>query len=161
MVKNFERIPNVECENVRIIFRNFSGKEKTKDGRVVNAEGKRNFGAIIDANMATKLKEDGWNVKMLMPREDGDEPAWYLPVAVEYSNYPPNIYLISNGKSTRLDEGEVSLLDTAEIVNVDLVIRPYAYETAMRSGVKAYAKNMYVTIAQDRFAAKYEKPYDD
>jgi hypothetical protein len=57
-------LDNVLMEGVRIIFRNFSGKE----GKY-NREGDRNFAVLLDDKTAHAMAEDNWNVKWLKPRE--------------------------------------------------------------------------------------------
>lgn len=151
-----ERIPNISVENARIIFRNFAGKESK-----FNPQGKRNFCLLIDEEQAEKLKVDGWNVKYLNPRDLDDPPQPYIQVAVAFENYPPNIFLISGGKKTRLDEDSVSVLDYAEIENVDLIINPSHWEVSGKSGIKAYLKNMYVTIVENEFEKKYRDLEED
>ena len=142
---------NLSIENARIIFRNFSGKE----GRF-NPAGRRNFCVIIDdQELAANLVKDGWNVRYLKAREEGDADQPYLQVAVRYDNIPPKVVLISSTGKTILDEGDVNLLDWADISNVDLIIRPYNYDVNGKSGVKAYLKTMYVTIVEDEFEKKY------
>lgn len=145
-----ERIPNISVENARIIFRNFAGKESK-----FNPKGKRNFCLLIDEEQAEKLKSDGWNVKYLNPRDSDDPLQPYIQVAVAFENYPPNVFLISGGKKTRLDEDSIASLDYAEIENVDLIINPSHWEVSGKSGIKAYLKNMYVTIVENEFEKKY------
>lgn len=144
------RVANISVENARIIFRNFAGKPSK-----FNAEGKRNFCLLIDDESANKFKLDGWNVKYLNPRDPDDKPQPYIQVSVAFDNFSPNIYLISGGKKTKLNEDTVSVLDYAEIENVDLIIRPYNWEVSGKSGIKAYVKNMYVTIVENEFEKKY------
>lgn len=138
-------------ENVRICFRNFSGKASQ-----YNAEGNRNFCMIFnDQQQAEELAAEGWNIKYLQPRDEDDEPTPYMQVKVAFGQYPPKIVMITSGGQTLLDEDNINLLDTAEIVNVDLIVRPYTWSVRGQTGVKAYVKAMYVTIAEDEFEKKY------
>ena len=150
MVKN-----NITIENARIGFRNFSGKE----GKY-NPEGNRNFCVFLDFEVATELEELGWNVRWLQPRDDQDEKQGYLQVAVNFENIPPKIIMISSRGKSVLDAESVSLLDWAEIKEIDLIIRPYNWTLQKgskneKSGVKAYVKSMYITIVEDEFEKKY------
>lgn len=137
-------------ENVRIGFRNFSGLE----GKY-NRAGDRNFAIFLDEDIAQQMAKDGWNVKYLKPREEGDEPQAYLSVSVNFRGRPPRIVMVTSRNKTRLSEGEVSALDWAEIKNVDVAIRPYEWEVSGRTGVKAYLQSIYVTIAEDDLEQKY------
>lgn len=139
-------------EGAKLIFRNFSGK-----GDQYNREGDRNFNVIIDdENIAKRLAEEGWNIKVRPPREEGDDTLYRMPVKVNFdSDYPPKIWLVTKRATNLLNEDTVGDLDFAEIRNADLIISPYHWEVNGTSGIKAYLKTMYVTIEEDVFADKY------
>lgn len=145
----------VMMEGVRIIFRNFAGKEGQ-----FNREGDRNFAVLLDEKVADTLAADGWNVKMLQPREgeeEGTHPQPYLPVSVNFKGRPPRVVLITSRGRTNLDEDSVEMLDWADILNVDLIVRPYQWDVNGKTGIKAYLQSMYVTIEEDALERKYSE----
>jgi hypothetical protein len=145
----------VLMEGVRLVFRNFEGRE-TK----FNQLGSRNFGVVIDDETAKVLTADGWNVKQFKEREDAEEgetAEYWLPVKIKYGvGSPPNVSIITSRGRTRLGENEIEMLDGAEITNVDLIVRPYTWSNARgESGISAYVKTMVVTIEEDELERKY------
>ena len=143
-------LSNLSIENARIAFRNFSGKE----GKY-NAAGQRNFCVLLEQDLAEQLSVDGWNVRWLEPRDPEEPRQPYIQVKVSYGNISPKIVFITSRNKTVLNEETVGLLDWAEIQEVDLIVRPYNWEVNGKSGVKAYLKTMYVTLAEDEFEGKY------
>jgi hypothetical protein len=138
-------------ENARIIFRNFEGKEGQ-----YNQKGDRNFCVLLDDDLARQMDEDGWNIKMLKPREEGDAPQPYIQVSVGYGKgRPPRIVMITTHNRTDLGEQDVEVLDWVDISNVDLIIRPYNWEVNGKGGIKAYLKSLFVTIEEDYLEQKY------
>ena len=150
----YKKTNNIMIEDARLIFKNFSGEESK-----FNRAGNKNFCVVLDHDMAEDLAAEGWNIKYLRPREDGEEPTPYLQVTVAYGNIPPKVIMIAGRNKTPLDSVSIGTLDYAEIANVDLVIRPYNWEVNGKQGIKAYLKTMYVEIEQDAFASKYD--FDD
>lgn len=142
----------VMIEEAQIIFRNFEGKEGQ-----YNRKGDRNFSAILDDKTAQTMLEDGWNVKYLEARDEGDNPVPYIPVAVNFENRPPRITLIASDKRTNITEDMVDILDGVDIAKCDFVIRAYNWEVNGKTGVKAYLKTMFVTIEEDELEKKYAR----
>lgn len=142
----------VMMEGVRIIFRNFSGKEGQ-----YNREGDRNFAVLLDDKTAEAMAADGWNVKWLKPREEDEDevPQAYLQVSVNFKGRPPRIVIITSRGRTNLDEGSVEMLDWADIQNVDLIVRPYEWSVNDKTGIKAYLQSIYATIEEDELEKKY------
>lgn len=141
---------NVPIEDAHIMFRNFSGNQTQ-----FNPAGRRNFCVELTPELADDLEADGWNIKRREPREEGDSEFCYIQVSVSFDNIQPNIWLVTSRNKTRLNSNTVGMLDYADIDRVDLVIRPYNWEVSGRTGVKAYLKNMYVTIVEDEFDERY------
>jgi hypothetical protein len=137
-------------EDARLVFRNFSGKEGQ-----YNREGDRNFAVILDDVSAKQMLEDGWNVKYLTSREEGEEDTPYIQVAVNFNNRPPRVVMITSTARTTLDESSVAVLDWADIQTCDLIARAYEWTVNGKSGVKAYLQSMFVTIEEDALERKY------
>lgn len=143
----------IVIEGARLLFRNFEGKE----GRY-NRAGDRNFSVAIDKEMAETLEADGWNIKWLKPREedeDGEDQA-ILQVSLNYDKgRPPVVAMITSRGRTNLDAKSVEHLDHADIINADLIIRPYHWDVNEKQGIKAYLKSLFVTVEEDELERKY------
>ena len=155
----------VVMEGVKIIFRNFVGRPTP-----FNQEGDRNFGVLLSDEMAEIMNADGWNVKMLEPRPEqaaeGEVAKPFLPCFLKYQGRngpvrPPLVVCIGTNKRTHLTEDDIEMLDYADIINVDLIVRPFAWEMNNKFGIKAMVKSMFVTIEEDYLERKYSEPEPD
>lgn len=126
-----------------------------KEGQY-NRAGDRNFAVIIpDDKLAKDMLKDGWNVRYLEPREEGDEPTPYISVAVNFNNRPPRIVMLTSRARTNLTEDTVEVLDWANIQSVDVICRAYEWTVNGKSGIKAYLQSLFVTIEEDYLERKY------
>lgn len=140
-------------KDAKLIFRNFAGKQQQ-----YNSPGDRNFCVLLNQDVAEQAAKDGWNVKYLKPREEGDEPQAYLQVKVEYEKgRPPRCVMLSSKGSNDLGASEVELLDAVDIKRADVLIRPYNWSVNGNEGVKAYLKTIYVTINEDEIELMYSR----
>lgn len=139
-----------QVDDATIIFRNFGGREGQ-----FNEPGDRNFGVILDPDTAEIMAKDGWNIKVLKPQEEGEEGTPYIPVKVNFKNFPPRIVMITSRNRTNLTESSVETLDYADIAKVDLICRGYDWNVGDKSGTKAYLKTMFVTINEDELERRY------
>lgn len=142
----------IEIENADIRFKNFQGAA----GKYNNA-GNRNFSVFLTNEMADELMAEGWNVKCLLPVDDETPPQCHLRVDVGFKvgTKPPKVVMITSAGKRFLDADTVEILDYADIETVDLILNPYNYEVNGKTGVKAYLKDIYVTIRENVFDKKY------
>lgn len=163
---------NLNVEGAGMIYKNFSGKPT----KVNPAGGKRTFSLVLTKELAERLFDAGWNVKVKEVRDqqvegepsrtvnwddflsryenEFDHALIYTEIVVnEHSEYPPKIYKISefNGEKsmTLLPPEQWYRLDENELMNIDLVIHPYTHGRSIANpdAKKGYLKSMYV-VAQ-------------
>lgn len=144
------KLPPVTIENAQIIYRNFAGKKT-----MYNTDGKRRFSVVLDPETASKMRADGWNVRVKEPREEGDDAFFHIEVSLNFGVKPPKVVMLTSSGRTYLDESSVEVLDYAEFQLVDIVINPYAWEVNGKTGIKAYLKTMFATIFEDDIEKKY------
>lgn len=148
-------------ENARIKFKNLSGREVRNKGRVINEEGKRNFSLIINQEQADILRRMGVNVKTYIPEDPEREPEYSIKVNATYTDRSTTeIYMVTRKKKTLLSADSVGTLDSAEIANVDMIVRLWMYdpETMLQS---VYVKSMYVKIKDDILSSRYQFDEDN
>lgn len=149
-------VSNAILEGVDLIFRNFSGNEQK-----YNAKGMRNFSILLDPETADRLEREGWNIKTLKAREEGDVERPYIQVNVAYKVKPPRIFMVTSRGKTPLLEDMVEILDVVDIKTADVILNPYPWVMGDgSSGIKAYLKTMYVTIDEDPLDLKYAELED-
>lgn len=141
-------------DNHQIKFRNFAGRPTKFD----REGGKRTFALILSPEEADALSADGWNVTVPIPKDESYPVIPIMNVKVNLtSNYPPEIYVITDEYKTKLNPENVSSLDYAEIEYVDIVISPHEFQRRTDGSWAAnpYLKTLYVKIVKDELAEKY------
>jgi hypothetical protein len=137
-------------QDAKIVFRNFAGLEQQ-----FNSAGQRNFSVILPPDLAMKLKDEGWRVKQLKAREEGEEGDYHLKVTVNYkTGRPPHCVLLSSRNRTELGADEVAMLDVADIKKVDLMINGFWSDMA-GGGYSGFLKSIFVTINEDELELLY------
>ncbi len=149
----------VVLEDVRLIFKNFSGV-----GKRFNDEGKRNFLVLLDEETGARLIADGYKVKRLKPREDYDQGDLALKVTVNFKGLrPPKLVLITkstNGR-TPLDEDLAHLFDVCDFEQVDIRFSPYDRRGDDGEWSRtAYLQTAYGVLREDPLDLKYSE-YDN
>lgn len=149
------RLNDLMLENAIIGYKNFRGEKSD-----FNSNGERTFAIFFEEDKAQELSDLGYNVKF--PIQDPESPYEkkpFLQATVRFNPVPPEVWMIADGRMTRLNEATIDMLDRAVIENVDLIINPYRWERntkqGMTTGIKAYVKKLFVTIQTDAFQQKY------
>lgn len=148
----------LEIEDGRLMggrFKNFSGRATE-----YNREGDRYINIRLPEEMVEKLSEEGWNIKHLDPREEGDSPVYYLTVKIRFKSEGgrknPKIFKGISPDNMHLIKAEnVGDLDKDEIEKLDIVINPSYYNRNGKEGYSAYLDTLYVIIKGNRFMSKY------
>lgn len=139
-------------EDAKVKFLNFEGREGP-----YNRSGSRSFVVEFDEDTSNQLLAEGWNVKMKPDYYDEEKMVGNLQVAVEFENFPPRIFVLTNEGKNRvlLDTDTVGSLDSADMATLDIIIRAYDWEVNDKTGRKAYLKTAYATVVEDELDRKY------
>ena len=145
------KFPPIVIEGAEVWMRtkNFSGE--------VNRFGSsdRTFCIFLDEANAEAMAADGWRVKMSKPREGEEKGRPYLSVSVRYDvpdRLMPKIYRVTSKNKVLLNKDTVSCLHSDTFLHVDLIINPRVCEDGH---IKAFCKEMWVTVEESPFYAKY------
>lgn len=168
---NRKYLSDLVIEDAKIFSTNFTGLEKTYNGRVVNGSGNRTFCVNIPDKMVTTddgvdiplseaMINDGWKVKIHKNAdESNDKPSCFIAVKVRFDVRPPEMWLVTGNKRTAITEDIVDTLDGRTFEKVDLVIHPYV-RTDWDSGdtsVTAYLSEGWFYMRQSPFAQAWEE----
>lgn len=139
-------------DEARIMFRNFEGKPGQ-----FNAAGQRNFHVLLTPELEQALVADGFNVKYLKPREEGDIPQAHLKVNVKMdSKIPPKIFIVTSKGRRQLTEDMLQMVDWADFAKIDLIFSRYKRDWPDgRTTVTAYLQTFFGTIREDELELRY------
>lgn len=149
--------PRLKVDDAVFNFRNFSGR----NSRFASADVRRNFGVVLDPELAAQLAADGWAVKYPKPgdelRADGEEKAPYLVVHLGYKIRAPRVVMELSGGRIELGEDQVEVLDWADIAQCRFIctLRTWHMDETGASGNKAWLKTMVVHIEEDELEVEY------
>jgi len=155
----------VWLENVKIMggsYKNFTGRKNE-----YNPLGYRSFCLIIDdPAFADQLRNDGWNVKIRAPKDEGELPVQYLQVRLSFTDdesntsgnvfKDPTVRRVCNGTIVDLDRNTTAQLDDDEILYVDVRLRPSYWNVRAngRTGYTGYVKELYANV-EESLGSKY------
>lgn len=120
---------NVVVKNACIMFTNFTG-EKDRFNM-----GKPQFNLVLTEEAARDLQADGWNVRVMPAREEGEPPTYMTNINVAFSSdgrRNPTIKLYSSldGKRVcrRLSAETIGVLDDIRLERINLRIGSFNYD---------------------------------
>lgn len=143
-----DKLPLVTLRNANILpggWRDFGGT-----GRYAEDGKKRIFNVKLDEGVALEMQKDGFNIKPLTARdEDDDNDGYRIEVDASFRVRPPQVWMVSGGVRTLLDEGSINVLDYADIERATISINPFPWESANGQGIKAYLHKAVIYLRED------------
>lgn len=147
--------------------RNFSGKEKQRNGRIVNGEGRRNFLVELTEDQYNDLKDHGWDVGVFGADKQDRDPTYFLRVHVSWYKEDPLIHYISGDVDTLLDESRVGDLDYVNFKRLCMECTQVNKQDKNNNWVKKpYVRELWAEVTPNRFRERYanlrraEQAYD-
>lgn len=161
MNQPLKELPVLSLNDLQFIYRkNFAGAAVGFDD-----EGDRNFNAILpDPQQALAMEADGWPVKRTKPGKNHPNPEehieqFYIKVNIGYKFRPPTIWMIrevdGQQKGTVITEKNISLLDSADFIRVDAVVRAVHYDNNGNTGYKVWLSEFYGTVQTTEVGNRY------
>ena len=149
-------IDDLELEDVGVkwSFSHFAGQPD-----IYNDEGDVNFVVLLSETQAEKALKDGWAVREKEGREEGDPVEYHLKVKVG-SKPPPRIFFIKGQKKLRMEVADLADVRRDTCEQLDIILQPSRWVNQGNVGITAYLKEMYATMKESRFGAKYSD-YED
>ena len=159
---NFRKDGVVQLRGVKnheMWYRNFQGLKS-----LYNAEGNRNFVLrIYEPDVAQALIDEGFNVKMKVPRETDNnanprDPWYEMKVNIRFwgGRYDPKIYWAEVGDEHYVTKGEESMRDidegTFEEIDMDIYPKKYISSQDGKEHVSARLNNLRVVAEVNAFA---------
>lgn len=156
-------------DHADIFWTNFRGEEKVakSTGKIVNMKGQRNFNVYIyDNDLAEELIDTGWNVRILPPRNEGDEVMYALSVELKWKDRNgdylnegllPLVHLEGTNGETDLTEDTVGILDRTDLSDTGVVIRPHHYDGADGHKIKAYLAEGWFVVEENNRGDMYRR----
>lgn len=164
-LKDGEYLKDLTIEDAKLLggaYKNFGGNPS----RFNSKGGDRNFAVKLEKEVALQLIEDGYPVKVRDPREEGDDPLYFLKVMVRFkSDGSKRDPVIKRGVDSRkmidVPEGELGKLDNDEIETLDLTIHYWCRRDKDGSWkATGYLTELYALVKESKLANKYSTVYD-
>lgn len=143
-------------EGHKIKYRNFSGRQTE-----FNRLGDKNFTVVLDPSEVEQIMALGWPVKV---KGTPEEPSYEISVHVRFDHNPPRVALVTESigpdgnptqKITELNEESVGVIDSAEIIDCDILLHPWVRTSKVNPGVSVFLKGLFVKVVPNPLAEKY------
>ena len=134
---------------------NFSGAPT----KMNPAGGKRSFNLVLSESVANDLRDEGWNIKTMAPRDDQEDTLYFTEIILNMDKkVEPDVYLCTEWagrkRKTRLHGDDVGQLDDIRFERVDINIYPHVHA----NGVKGHCNQLVVIQARnDLFGGEYDE----